>query len=286
MRGRPARIIWILLFPALLFVPGSVRGLSQTVSSNGLEANKRSEHAFSRLSPIPPKRIKELFGQVTTSAVDIVTSGSVPMYARPSSTHSIAVLDAGDMVHRVRRDGGWSVVRTRDGRIGYIRSGALSNKWVLVAKQKQKVYVYEEETLVAGFDVDLAVNPEGDKEHRGSVLNPEQRRTPEGLFFISKLNPNSKFHKALVLNYPTPRHAERGLRNGIISRHQYAEIVKAAMTFRSPPMNTRLGGWIEFHGLGVKGKANWTDGCIALGNADMDRLYDLVGVGTPVLIVP
>ena len=117
-------------------------------------------------------------------------------------------------------------------------------------------------------------------------MNPDQRRTPEGLFYISRLHPHSQFYKALIINYPSPRHAEQGLRLGLINRGQYAAIVDAAMFVRNPPMNTPLGGLIEFHGSGVAGRANWTHGCIALSDSDMDRLWALAEVGTPVLIEP
>jgi hypothetical protein len=279
----------VLILATLLmggFAPFQVDVFGQQASSNGEAGENGREATFSRLSRIPPRRIHELYERLATSATDIVVSSSVPMYARPASTRPIARLRRGDLVHRVLRKDDWSAVRTVDGRIGYVENEALSDTWILIAKEKQKVYVYKEETLLESFNADLAVNPAGDKEQRGGFSNPDQRRTPEGLFFISKQNPNSKFHRALVINYPTPIHAERGLKSGLISRSEYAEIVKAEMTFRSPPMTTRLGGWIEIHGSGVQGTANWTDGCIALGNSDMDRLYEMVGVGTPVLIIP
>jgi len=51
-------------------------------------------------------------------------------------------------------------------------------------------------------------------------------------------------------------------------------------------MNTELGGYIEIHGDGTGERNNWTQGCIAIANGELDRLWDLVTVGTPVLIDP
>lgn len=259
---------------------------AQSGEHAGVAPAEQATFAFARLHRPAPQAIAAHFDRIKQSATDFVVADEATLFSRSDSSGAMAVLKRGEYVHRVRESGPWSIVRTLDRRVGFMASSALSNVWILVSKSKQRVFVMREETIVKAFDADMSVVPEGDKERRGSAEHPDQRRTPEGLFYISRRNPHSQFHLALVISYPSPGHAERGLRRGLISREQYAEIVKASMVVKSPPMNTRLGGLIEFHGSGVAGKANWTDGCIALSNGDMEELWDLVEVGTPVLIEP
>ncbi len=127
---------------------------------------------------------------------------------------------------------------------------------------------------------------DGDKEQMGD------RRTPEGDFYICSMNPSKRFYKFLGLSYPSLRHAEQGLRKGTISVREYADIQKAIEERRQPPWETKLGGAVGIHGRTIEDPAaqaerrNWTDGCIALANADVDELSSVVGLGTPVTIVP
>jgi len=130
---------------------------------------------------------------------------------------------------------------------------------------------------------------EGDKQRMGD------RRTPEGDFYICTMNHSKRFYKFMGLSYPGLKHAEEGVRTGMISSDEYAMIKKAIEERLSPPWETRLGGAVGIHGRtpGV-GEAyrqssvdiNWTDGCIALDNADVDEIYRVVSLGTPVTILP
>jgi murein L,D-transpeptidase YafK len=95
-------------------------------------------------------------------------------------------------------------------------------------------------------------------------------------------NPKSQYYLSLGLSYPNIQDAERGLREGLISREQYDRIAEAIREGRRPPWHTPLGGEIFIHGDGSK--KDWTLGCIALHNNDIRELYDVVPVGTPVLI--
>ena len=127
-------------------------------------------------------------------------------------------------------------------------------------------------------------NAFADKERRGGLLNPDDWRTPEGVFYVVGKNDQSRYYKALVLNYPTAEDAERGLQDELISEREYERIVKAHREQTMPPMDTPLGGWIEIHGSGTGVGSNWTQGCVALANGDMDVVYRWAVVGTPVLI--
>ena len=195
-------------------------------------------------------------------------------------------LDFQEPVTVISFHGPWTRIRTNDGARGYVRSAALSDVWIRVDKSEKTVYVYRGETLESAIPADLAYNFFTDKRERGSPLRPDHWRTPEGRFYVVARNPRSQFHRAFVLSYPTPEDAEYGIEAGIISRSEYDQINEASASHRPPPMNTALGGFIEIHGYGTGARTSWTQGCIAIPNAEMDRLWDLVQVGTPVVIEP
>jgi hypothetical protein len=208
------------------------------------------------------------------------------LYAGADSSRPYARLRFREPVYLLQREGHWSRVKTLDGVQGYVPAQAISNTWLRVSKEAQTLYVYEGIRLVKEIPVDLGYNYFADKERRGSQTEPDHWRTPDGTFFIVRKNAQSKFYKALVLNYPTSDDAERGLRQGLIGRAEYEAIVQAERNFEMPPMHTELGGMIEIHGAGTGARSNWTQGCIAVRNVHIDDLWDLVEVGTPVLIEP
>lgn len=132
------------------------------------------------------------------------------------------------------------------------------------------------------------------KHHRwGDKRRSGDKRTPEGDFFICSMNHSERFYKFMGISYPSVRHAEDGLKRGLITSDQYREIRRANGERRQPPWDTLLGGAIGIHGRVLKSAisripdpANWTDGCIALNNADVDELFSVVTLGTPVTILP
>ena len=108
--------------------------------------------------------------------------------------------------------------------------------------------------------------------------------TPEGDFYVCVKNPASKYTRALGLSYPSIEDARRGLRDRMISRTQHNAIVNAINQGKRPPWKTPLGGEIMIHGAGAG--RDWTQGCIALDDADILELYAAVGLHVPVRIVP
>jgi murein L,D-transpeptidase YafK len=128
----------------------------------------------------------------------------------------------------------------------------------------------------------------GDKRMTGD------KRTPEGEFYICTMNHSKRFYKFMGLSYPGLKHAEYGLQAGMISPGEYLMIKKAIEERQPPPWDTRLGGAVGIHGRMLDSAAaasfysamNWTDGCIALDNVDVDEIYSVVSLGTPVTILP
>lgn len=128
---------------------------------------------------------------------------------------------------------------------------------------------------------------DGDKRRTGDL------RTPEGDFYICTMNPSRRFHKFMGLSYPGLKHAGYGLQERLITRAEYDQIKKAIDERQPPAWNTRLGGAIGIHGrtavpdpAGLPGAMNWTEGCIALANSDVDELFSVVALGTVVTVLP
>ncbi|HSE35809.1 MAG TPA: L,D-transpeptidase [Blastocatellia bacterium] len=152
----------------------------------------------------------------------------------------------------------------------------LVNPRIVVKKRKRLLTLYSSDNVVRTYRVGLGSSPIEDKVREGD------RRTPEGDFYICIKNPKSKFYLSLGLSYPNLQHADRGLRDGLITRGQYRQIIDAIKRKRQPPQYTRLGGEIFIHGNGSQ--SDWTWGCVALDDHDIRELFDAVPVGTPVTI--
>lgn len=213
------------------------------------------------------------------------TDRSVILYHSADTTRAYMHLKMREPVYVLNdKENGWKEVRTLDGANGVVKSSKISNIWIRISKAEQTMFVYQGGKLVVKLPTDLGYNFFADKERRGSPGDPDHWRTPEGQFFVAAKNPNSQFYKAFVLNYPNAEDAERGLRDSIITQAQYDAIVQAERSVSMPLMNTELGGYIEIHGDGTGKRSNWTQGCIAIDNAELDKLWDLIAVGTPVLI--
>lgn len=136
---------------------------------------------------------------------------------------------------------------------------------IIVDKFARKCYIYERGVEVRALDAEFGINWIGEKKYVGD------KATPEGKYSVTKKKSNkkTKYYKALLINYPNAEDKARfteDKRRGLISKR------------------TSIGGLIEIHGGGGKG-LNWTDGCVAVTNDDMDLVYRWAEVGTPVTIV-
>jgi hypothetical protein len=135
---------------------------------------------------------------------------------------------------------------------------------VIVDKKAHKAYLVRAGDLVHTYDCEVGYNSVHQKLFAGDGA------TPEGKYQISAVKPRgSKYYKALLINYPNALDNKRFQENkkrGIISSH------------------ARIGGLIEIHGEGGRNE-DWTDGCVALTNKEMDHIMQYVTVGTPVTIV-
>jgi len=135
---------------------------------------------------------------------------------------------------------------------------------ILVIKHARQMYVYHQSRLLKVYKIALGNNPVGPKHFQGD------RKTPEGLYYINGKNANSMAHKSIGISYPND------------DDRSYA---------RSKRLPT--GGDVEIHGFlnswdNNKAYLNtdWTWGCIAVANDDIDELFKYVAMGTPINIVP
>ncbi len=147
-----------------------------------------------------------------------------------------------------------------------------------ILKARRELRLYANGKLLRSYPVGLGFEPVADKARQGDGA------TPEGEFFVCVKNPQSRYHLSLGLSYPNAEDAGRGLDSGLVSRAEADRIADAERQRRTPPWNTALGGEIFIHGRGSG--SDWTLGCVALDDPDMEELYAAVTVGTPVTIKP
>lgn len=136
---------------------------------------------------------------------------------------------------------------------------------VLVRKSERRLYLMDGDQVVKSYRISLGDNPEGHKLYEGD------ERTPEGDYTLDWRNASSDFYKSIHISYPSEQDRELAHSWGL-----------------SP------GGSIMIHGLpndagdmafAYRG-LDWTDGCIAVTNEEMDEIWQLVSNGTPIRILP
>lgn len=130
---------------------------------------------------------------------------------------------------------------------------------VQVHKGERKMYLLHNGKLLRSYDVALGFAPTGDKKVEGDG------RTPEGTYRISHKNPNSQYHLSLGISYPN------------------AADIAEAKALGHPP-----GGDIFIHGAPNRpvSRRDWTAGCIAVSDKEMERIYAMIRPGTPIFILP
>ena len=136
---------------------------------------------------------------------------------------------------------------------------------ILVSKAERRLWLYQDGRVVKDYAVELGYNGLPDKLYEGDGA------TPEGRFRVTMMKGpgQTRFYKALLLDYPTPDHRRR--------------LLTAKVQGRVPPQKT-VGGLIEIHGR-VRGEDDRTSGCVSIRNEQMDVLFEAVEPGTPVTII-
>ncbi len=130
---------------------------------------------------------------------------------------------------------------------------------VLVFKEERVMHLLHYDQILRSYEFELGFAPNGDKDQEGDG------RTPEGTYFVDRRNPNSDFHLSIGINYPNEE-----------------DIAEAEALGVDP------GGDIFIHGTPRKFRRqdDWTWGCIAVTNREMEEIYAMVRDGTQVNIFP
>jgi murein L,D-transpeptidase YafK len=134
---------------------------------------------------------------------------------------------------------------------------------LVVKKAERRLYLMREDQPLRSYDIALGFQPIGHKTREGDG------RTPEGRYLIDRRNDRSRFHKALHISYPSPGDRRRAERRG-----------------ESP------GGMILIHGQpngknrSTRIEDDWTLGCIAVSDLEIDEIWSLTVDGTPIEILP
>jgi hypothetical protein len=136
---------------------------------------------------------------------------------------------------------------------------------IIIDKFSRKCFVYLNGIKKYEFEAELGKNWVGDKRVSGD------NATPEGMYKITKKfkGNKTKYYKALLLDFPNDEDKEK---------------FKSEIARGSLPASAKIGDLIEIHGNGGKG-IDWTEGCIALTDKEMDVVFKIAKVGTPVTIV-
>ncbi|HXX46127.1 MAG TPA: L,D-transpeptidase family protein [Candidatus Acidoferrales bacterium] len=136
---------------------------------------------------------------------------------------------------------------------------------IVVQKSNREMTLFSDGKPIKTYKISLGRQPQGAKEREGD------HKTPEGHYIIDAKIEQSRFHRALHISYPNEADRERARKLGV-----------------------NPGGAVEIHGLGdgfgwvgaLHREVDWTDGCIAVTNGEIDGIWPMVAVGTSVDIRP
>ncbi|WP_199260563.1 L,D-transpeptidase family protein [Paracoccus binzhouensis] len=134
---------------------------------------------------------------------------------------------------------------------------------VVVKKGERKMYLVSGREVIKSYDIKLGNQPVGRKQFEGDG------RTPEGMYFIDRFNPRSRYHLSVGISYPSAQ-----------------DVAQAAA------MGLRPGGDIFIHGLGPEGRqlirqrSDWTAGCIAVTDEEIEEIFTMLRPGVPIFLYP
>jgi len=132
---------------------------------------------------------------------------------------------------------------------------------VAVYKSERRMHLLSGTRVLKSYDFGMGNAPVGHKQFEGDG------KTPEGLYYIDRFNPRSRYHLSVGISYPNER-----------DRAYAAQFGRSA------------GGDIMFHGRGPEGnvvapaKWDWTAGCIAMTDSEIEDVYAMLKIGVPVWI--
>lgn len=163
---------------------------------------------------------------------------------------------------------GSSIAGPGDGRLDPSKIAA-NKVFLLIEKSRYRMYLYEDTKLLRIYKVVFGTYDLRDKKMEGD------KETPEGIFHIIAKKYDPRWQRFMLLDYPNEA-----------SREKFDRLKAEGRI----PASAKIGGAIGIHGVrpgvepGIDMQVNWTDGCIGMKNADVRELYEIVKIGTPVVI--
>ena len=163
----------------------------------------------------------------------------------------------------------------------------LENVYLIIDKTGYRIELYSNRILVKTYKAVFGKNS-------GTIKSSaEDNITPIGDYKICAIDTLNKYHKFFHLNYPNEHDAAEALKQKYIFDDEFNAIILSAKKNECPPKETKLGAEIGIHGIGTYNiifrnlpfSFNWTNGSIAISNENIDELYSVVNVGTPVKII-
>lgn len=136
---------------------------------------------------------------------------------------------------------------------------------VRVVKNERRLYLMRDGEVLDSFHVAFGGNPKGHKERQGD------QRTPEGRYVLDYKNAGSAYHLSIHVSYPNADDRAHAKKLGFSAGGD--------IMVHGQPNGKEAFTWITQ-------RFNWTDGCIALSNKNMDKVWAAVDVGTPIVIEP
>ena len=131
-----------------------------------------------------------------------------------------------------------------------------------VHKAERQMHLLHNDRVIKSYRISLGQQPVGHKQFEGDS------KTPEGVYYIDRRNPNSNFYLSVGMSYPNPTDRAFAKSQG-----------------RSPGGDIFIHGRADKHtqrGLGW----DWTDGCIAVTDKEIEEIYSMVKIGTPIVVFP
>ncbi|MDP2365926.1 MAG: L,D-transpeptidase family protein [Ignavibacteria bacterium] len=136
---------------------------------------------------------------------------------------------------------------------------------VLVKKAERKLYLMKNNSVLKSYDIGLGKNPVGHKQREGDS------KTPEGKYILDYRNPESDYHLSIHISYPDKKDLQQADGNGYSAGGDI-------MIHGKP----NYYGWVPF----VYDNTDWTDGCIAVGNIDIEEIWQAVDDSTEIELLP
>lgn len=166
----------------------------------------------------------------------------------------------------------------------YVPVWAADEVWIVIDTKEATLEIKRgNATLMVMNNIAIGRNGAGFKQHMGDDV------TPLGTYRIGWVNKKSSFYRFYGFDYPSVENANEALLSGLLSKEKHTAIVNAHKKQLVPPQDTPIGGNIGIHGLGSADQSihqamNWTHGCIALTNEQVETLEQWIKKGTQVKI--